>query len=58
MAHVRVFEKKHMGGFRRIYPVEGGEDSDPYCRFFEQSSSLCAETAASKARMELARQQV
>ena len=46
-----------MGRFRRIYPVRERED-DTYCRFFEQTSSLCAETAASKARMELARLQV
>ncbi|CAI8013220.1 Tubulin polyglutamylase TTLL13 [Geodia barretti] len=45
-----------MGRFRRIYPVRERED-DTYCRFFEQTSSLCAETAASKARMELARLQ-
>ena len=47
-----------MGGYRRIYPQEGWEGDDPYAKFFEQSSSLCAETAASKARMELARVQV
>jgi tubulin polyglutamylase TTLL6/13 len=52
----QAYEERHMGGFRRIYPVREGED-DTYCRFFEQTSSLCAETAASKARMELARLQ-
>lgn len=55
--HLQAYEKQHMGGFRRIYPLEGTEE-DPYTKFFEQSSSLCAETAASKARIELARMQV
>ena len=58
MTHLLAHEKKYMGGFRRIYPVEGCTE-DPYSKFFEQSSSsLCSETAASKVRSELARQQV
>ena len=58
MAHLLAHEKKHMGGFRRIYPVESSADNH-YSKFFEQSSSsLCSETAASKARSELARLQV
>ena len=52
----QTYEERHMGGFRRIYPV-GSREDDPYCKFFEQSSSLCAETAASKARMELVKMQ-
>ena len=56
VAHLQANEKEHMGGFRRIYPHEGSDD--PYAKFFEQSSSLCAETAASRARIELARTQV
>ena len=46
-----------MGGFRRIYP-QYGDGEDPYTKFFDQSTSLCAETAASRARAELARVQV
>lgn len=58
-AHQQAYEKKYIGGFRRIYPLweEEGKD-DPYLKYFEQSTSLCADTAASKARMELARLQV
>lgn len=55
-AHLQAYEKEHIGGFRRIYPHEGSDD--PYTKFFEQSSSLCSETAASRARIELARIQV
>ena len=36
---------------RRIYPQNNNEEK--YSQLFEQSSSLCAETAASKARNEL-----
>ena len=36
---------------RRIYPENNNEAK--YSELFEQSSSLCAETAASKARNEL-----
>lgn len=46
------YEAKHLGGFRRIYPREGGEKYDKY---FKHSSSLFQETAASKAREECAR---
>lgn len=53
----QTYEEKHMGGFWRIYPL-GDVENDPYSKFFEQSSSLCAETAASKARVEQAKQQV
>ncbi|XP_069015902.1 tubulin polyglutamylase ttll6 [Embiotoca jacksoni] len=49
------YEAKHLGGFRRIYPREGGEKYDKY---FKHSSSLFQETAASKAREECARQQL
>lgn len=38
---------------RRIYPENNNEQK--YSELFEQSSSLCAETAASKARTELAK---
>lgn len=46
------YEAKHLGGFRRIYPREGGEKYDKY---FKHSGSLFQETAASKAREECAR---
>lgn len=46
------YEAKHPGGFKRIYPREGGEKYDKY---FKHSSSLFQETAASKARVECAR---
>nr|XP_006821586.1 PREDICTED: tubulin polyglutamylase TTLL13-like [Saccoglossus kowalevskii] len=48
------WEDKHMGRFRRIYPIEG---SEKYDKFFQHSGSLFQETAASKARGECARQQ-
>ncbi|XP_026206557.1 tubulin polyglutamylase ttll6 [Anabas testudineus] len=49
------YEDKHLGGFKRIYPREGG---DKYDKYFKHSSSLFQETAASKAREECARQQL
>nr|XP_046233164.1 tubulin polyglutamylase ttll6 isoform X2 [Scatophagus argus] len=49
------YEAKHLGGFKRIYPREGG---DKYDKYFKHSSSLFQETAASKAREECARQQL
>lgn len=52
---LKAFEDCNRGGFRRIYPENNNEVK--YSELFEQSSSLCAETAASKARNELARQQ-
>ena len=52
-AHLESFEKGHLGGFTKIYPV--GNEAE-YEQFFDQSSSLCAETAASKARTELSKQ--
>ncbi|CAB1312037.1 unnamed protein product [Coregonus sp. 'balchen'] len=52
---MRRYEAKHLGGFRGIYPREGGEK---YEKYFKHSSSLFQETAASKAREECARQQL
>ncbi|TRY55158.1 hypothetical protein DNTS_032648 [Danionella cerebrum] len=52
---MQKYEAKHMGGFRRIFPREGGEK---YEKYFQHSSSLFQETAASKAREECARQQL
>ncbi|XP_070542445.1 tubulin polyglutamylase ttll6-like isoform X15 [Ptychodera flava] len=51
---MQKWEDKHMGNFRRIYPIEG---SEKYDKFFQHSGSLFQETAASKARGECARQQ-
>ena len=46
------YEDEHMGGFRRIYPIEGHEK---YNQFFENSCSLFQTTTAAKAREEAAR---
>lgn len=51
--HLEAYERSHVGGFRRIYP-QGNEAE--YAKYFDQSTSLCAETAASRARTDLARQ--
>ncbi|KAJ8304722.1 hypothetical protein KUTeg_018305 [Tegillarca granosa] len=48
------YENNHMGNFRRIYP---GPNTDKYDKFFHSSGTLFQETAAFKARSELARQQ-
>ncbi|XP_062575668.1 tubulin polyglutamylase TTLL13-like isoform X3 [Saccostrea cucullata] len=48
------YENNHMGNFRRIYPNPGYEK---YEKFFHSSGSLFQETAAFKARSEMARQQ-
>lgn len=55
MEQMQKYEAKHMGGFRRIFPRDGGEQ---YEKYFQHSSSLFQETAASKAREECARQQL
>ncbi|KAJ8384209.1 hypothetical protein AAFF_G00207570 [Aldrovandia affinis] len=49
------YEAKHLGGFRKIFPRDGGEKYD---KFFKHNSSLFQETVASKAREECARQQL
>ncbi|WAR01060.1 TTLL6-like protein [Mya arenaria] len=48
------YENNHLGNFRRIYP---GPGTDKYEKFFHSSGTLFQETAAFKARSELARQQ-
>ncbi|XP_060583318.1 probable beta-tubulin polyglutamylase isoform X5 [Ruditapes philippinarum] len=48
------YESNHLGNFRRIYPNPG---SEKYEKFFHSSGTLFQETAAFKARSELARQQ-
>ena len=50
---MREYEQSHLGGYRRIYP---GTNDEYYAPFFNQSTSLCAETVASKARTEMSRQ--
>ena len=50
--HLERYEKTHMGGFRKIYP---NHNEELYEKFFDQRTSLCAETAASRARCELSR---
>ncbi|XP_077406836.1 tubulin polyglutamylase ttll6 isoform X2 [Vanacampus margaritifer] len=51
--HTESYESKHLGGFRRIFPREGG---DKYNKFFLQGNSLVHTTEASRARQECARQ--
>ena len=46
------YENSHLGNFRRIYPNPGTEK---YEKFFHSSGTLFQETAAFKARSELAR---
>jgi tubulin polyglutamylase TTLL6/13 len=46
------YENSHMGNFRRIFP---GPDSDKYDKYFHSSGTLFQETAAFRARSELAR---
>lgn len=46
------YESNHLGNFRRIYP---GPGTDKYEKFFHSSGTLFQETAAFKARSELAR---
>jgi len=48
------YENNHLGNFRRIYPLPG---SEKYDKFFHSSGTLFQETAAFKARQEMARQQ-
>ncbi|KAF4085121.1 hypothetical protein AMELA_G00113620 [Ameiurus melas] len=55
MEQMQRYEANHLGGFRLIYPTEGGEK---YEKYFKHSSSLFQETAASKAREECSRQQL
>ncbi|XP_071166361.1 tubulin polyglutamylase ttll6-like isoform X24 [Mytilus edulis] len=52
--YLERYENNHMGNFRRIYPAPG---SEKYEKFFHSSGTLFQETAAFKARSEMARQQ-
>ncbi|KAI6660494.1 Tubulin polyglutamylase TTLL13-like [Oopsacas minuta] len=54
LEHLAIHEKKHMKGFKLIYP-NGNEEK--YAKYFEQSASLFGETAASRARQECAKNQ-
>lgn len=49
---LKKYENEHMGGFRRIYPMDGHEK---YNQFFENSCSLFQTTTAAKAREEAAK---
>jgi len=53
---IKLWESKHLGGFRRVYPMEEGA-KDPYERFFEKTGSLYQTTASTKAREEAVRLQ-
>lgn len=53
-AHFEKYEQRHLGGFTRIYPKDGNEEV--YKNFFDQSTSLCSQTASSRARSEIAKQ--
>ncbi|XP_069490693.1 tubulin polyglutamylase TTLL6 isoform X2 [Ambystoma mexicanum] len=50
-----AYEERNLGGFRRIYPTA---DAAKYEKFFQQSSSIFQDTAASRARGQCARQQL
>ena len=52
MEDLEKYELEHLGNFRRIYPNPGSEKYDKY---FHSSGSLYQETAAFKARSEMAR---
>ncbi|XP_052098053.1 tubulin polyglutamylase ttll6-like isoform X17 [Mytilus californianus] len=52
--YLERYENNHMGNFRRIFPNSG---SEKYEKFFHSSGTLFQETAAFKARSEMARQQ-
>lgn len=51
--YLEIYENKHLGNFRRIYPTA---NTDKYDKFFQINSSLFQETLAFKVRSELARQ--
>ena len=50
------YENNHLGNFRRIYPLAGTKER--YDKFFHHSGTLFQETAAFKARSELARSEI
>ncbi len=52
LAHIEKWEDKHIGNYRRIYP---SKDSEKYNKYYNNISSLFSETAASKARIDLAK---
>lgn len=53
---IKLWESKHLGGFRRVYPLPDGEE-DTYQKFFEKTGSLYQTTASTKAREEAVRLQ-
>lgn len=50
---IEKWENEHMGNYRRIYPIP--EVTEAYDKLFLQSGTLYSETAASKARSEMAK---
>jgi hypothetical protein len=55
LKHIEKWEDKHMGNFRRVYPAPGTEKYD---KFYNSTGTLFSETAASRARIEQAKQQM
>lgn len=53
-AQFEKYEETHCGGYRRIYPLK--ENEERYQKYFNQNTSLCTETIASRARADMARQ--
>ncbi|CAF1176351.1 unnamed protein product [Adineta steineri] len=53
---IESWENEHMGNYRRIYPIP--DETEKYDLFFLQASTLYSETAASKARSEVAKAQI
>ncbi|CAF0988942.1 unnamed protein product [Adineta ricciae] len=53
---IEKWEDEHMGNYRRIYPIP--EVTEIYDKYFLQAGTLYSETAASKARSELAKAQI
>ena len=50
---IEKWEDEHMGNYRRIYPIP--EVTEIYDKYFLQAGTLYSETAASKARSEVAK---
>lgn len=55
LKHIERWEDKHMGNFRRVYP---GPGTEKYDKFYNNTGTLFSETAASRARIEQAKQQM
>ncbi|CAF0706120.1 unnamed protein product [Brachionus calyciflorus] len=55
LKQIEKWEDKHIGNFRRIYP---GPGTEKYDKFYNTTGTLFSETAASRARLEQAKQQM